>query len=118
MTVQLREGREKSSILAEMLSEGQTNSEETSFYPRFRPKESERRMEMTRNCLQHSNKLTLDTAQSQESCVKVVLKPTSHDSHNALGRRCNMIEHPQYQLVKTLKEILKELKGLRKDLKK
>lgn len=29
-----------------------------------------------------------------------------------------MIEHPSYEIVKTLKEILKELKGLRKDLKK
>jgi hypothetical protein len=29
-----------------------------------------------------------------------------------------MIEHPQYQIVKTLKEILSQLKALRKDLKK
>jgi hypothetical protein len=49
-----------------------------------------------------------------DSYVRVVHNPTLHVLRRNSGRRCDDMDNP---IVKTLKEILKELKALRKDLK-
>ena len=55
--------------------------------------------------------------------VRQTTQGTHTSGHRTLGSTpskedVSMIEHPQYNIVRLLKEILKELKGLRKDLKK